>query len=62
MLTSEGALHPDTRVATVERGVINTADWKRFMHTDASDRVINVTKPLTLEGSWTDGAVIDHPD
>ena len=62
LLTSEGALHPDTRVATIERGVIITADWNKVMHTDALDCVISVTEHLTLGDALTDGAVIAHPD
>ena len=62
LLKSNGALHHGTRVATVERGVIITANWKKKMHTDASNRVIGATKHLTSEDTVTDGAVIDHPN
>jgi hypothetical protein len=62
LIMSEGALHPETRVATVESGVVITADWSKITHTDASDCVISVTEHLTLEDALIDGAVIAHPD
>ena len=62
MFTREGALHPETCVATVERGDVITADLNKMTHTDASDRIISVTEHLMLEDTLTGGAVVTHPD
>ena len=62
LLRSEGTLHPETHVDTVERGIVVTADWDKVMHADASDRVISVTEHMTLEDAITDDAVITHLD
>ena len=62
LFTREGAVHPETRVVTVKKRVVIMADWNKIMHTDASDRVISVTKHLTLEDALTDSAVVVHPD
>ena len=62
LLRNMGALHNKIRVATLERGVVITANWEKVMYTHTSNRVIGVSKHMTLQDTLAGGADIAHPN